>query len=148
MKDSIELSPKHGVNPTIPICAWCGEPKNEIAMLGHIGDLRKGEDFEAPKNAVLNYEPCEHCKEKWEQGIPFIEAQPDTPVLKNQPPLQDNIYPTGRLIIATIEGAQKIGKYFKEPPEFKKGSPICLDKEAFEMFFGGLEFKKEVDKEK
>jgi hypothetical protein len=28
---SIKLSPKHGVNPTICTCMWCGKPKNEIA---------------------------------------------------------------------------------------------------------------------
>lgn len=24
----ITLSPKYGVNPTIPVCFWCGEEKN------------------------------------------------------------------------------------------------------------------------
>ena len=30
MAKSIPLSPKHGLNPTIPVCAWCGKEKNEI----------------------------------------------------------------------------------------------------------------------
>ena len=34
----IKLSPKHGLNPTIPVCFWCGEERNEVALLGHIGD--------------------------------------------------------------------------------------------------------------
>lgn len=34
---SIKLSSKHGVNPTIPVCFFCGEEKNEIALLGRIG---------------------------------------------------------------------------------------------------------------
>lgn len=30
----IKLSPKYGVNPTIPVCFWCGKEKNEIALMG------------------------------------------------------------------------------------------------------------------
>ena len=41
MSNSIKLSEKYGVNPTIPVCFFCGMPKNEIALLGHIGDKRK-----------------------------------------------------------------------------------------------------------
>lgn len=33
---SIELSPKYGVNPTIPVCFWCGKEKNEIALMGRV----------------------------------------------------------------------------------------------------------------
>lgn len=42
---SIKLSPKHGVNPTIPVCFFCGKPKNEIALMGRMGGK---EDIEAP----------------------------------------------------------------------------------------------------
>ena len=38
----IKLSPKHGLNPTIPVCFWCGEERNEVALLGHIGDEARG----------------------------------------------------------------------------------------------------------
>ena len=34
--NSIKISQKHGVNPTIPICFWCGKEKNEIALLGKL----------------------------------------------------------------------------------------------------------------
>lgn len=56
MGKSIKISKKYGVNPTIPVCFFCGEQKNEVALLGHIGDYRKGEDIEAPRYAVLDYE--------------------------------------------------------------------------------------------
>ena len=52
-KGDIRLSKKYGVNPSIPICFWCGQEKNEIALLGHIGDGRRGEDLEAPRNILL-----------------------------------------------------------------------------------------------
>ena len=34
----IKISPKYGVNPTIPVCFWCGKQKNEIALMGHMKD--------------------------------------------------------------------------------------------------------------
>ena len=36
MSKGIEISPKHGVNPTIPICFWFGEEKGEIVLLGRV----------------------------------------------------------------------------------------------------------------
>lgn len=91
----IPLSPKHGLNPTIPICFWCGEEKNEIALMGRIGDARKGEDFEAPMHAVLDYEPCDKCREKMSLGFTMIEAtHAPNPTTKVQ--MQPGVYPTGR----------------------------------------------------
>lgn len=61
---SIKISPKYGVNPTIPVCFFCGEEKQEIALLGKL----KG-DVEAPHRMCLDYEPCEKCKQIFAQGI-------------------------------------------------------------------------------
>ena len=39
----IKLSPKHGLNPTIPVCFWCGEERNEVALpvtLVMVGNMR------------------------------------------------------------------------------------------------------------
>ena len=36
MENDILLSPKYGVNPTMPVCFWCGEDRGEIALLGRI----------------------------------------------------------------------------------------------------------------
>lgn len=30
--NNITLSPKYGVNPTIPVCFWCGESKAEAPI--------------------------------------------------------------------------------------------------------------------
>lgn len=70
MSNSIKISPKHGVNPTIPICFFCGEEKQEIALLGKIGG--KSEDLEAPRHMVLDYEPCDKCKEQMKLGVVLI----------------------------------------------------------------------------
>lgn len=60
----IKISKKHGVNPTIPICFWCGKEKNEVAMLGEL----KG-DVEAPMHLVLDINPCEECQKKNQEAI-------------------------------------------------------------------------------
>lgn len=69
MSGSIRLHPKHGVNPTIPVCAWCGKERNEVALLGA---AYRGE---APRNMVIDDEPCDACKAGMAQGITFIEAE-------------------------------------------------------------------------
>lgn len=90
---SIKISPKHGLNPTIPICFWCGEQKNEIALLGQVGGRK---DIEVPMSTVLDYEPCEHCKEQWEQGfaiIPLVKCK------ENERPLFADVRPTGAVTV-------------------------------------------------
>jgi hypothetical protein len=52
------LSKEHGLNPTMPVCYWCGEETGEVALLGA---AYKGE---APMHMVLNKEPCPACKAK------------------------------------------------------------------------------------
>mgnify|MGYP003460433505 CR=1 FL=1 len=70
MTSSIRLHPKFGLNPTIPLCYWCGKGKNEVALLGA---AYKGE---APRNLVIDMEPCTDCADKWAQGIVLFEATP------------------------------------------------------------------------
>ena len=102
MKDNIRISEKHGVNPTLPICFFCGEEKNEIALLGRLPD-----DAEAPRHCIIDYEPCEKCQKEMEKGVALIEAIP-TPFHDNRPLIGTDekgnpIYPTGRLVVLTEE---------------------------------------------
>lgn len=128
MSNNIRLSEKHGVNPTIPICAFCGKEKNEIALMGHIGDGRKGEDFEAPRNIILDYEPCDECKEQWAQGVAIIEVS-RTPMADGQPPISNGAYPTGRVAVVKEEALNG---------DFKKGSKALMITEEFQqLFYGG-----------
>lgn len=126
MSNSIKLSPNYGVNPTIPVCFFCGESKNEIALMGHIGDGRKHEDFEAPKYMVLDYEPCDCCKEKFSQGVLIIEVT-RTPLPDNRPQIAEGAYPTGRHVVVRKEAL----------PNFEGDKCLMLDKE-FEQMFGGV----------
>ena len=66
-KGDILMSPKYGLNPCMPICFFCREPKGEIALLGRIWERDSngikvgGSDVEAPKEAVLDYDLCDKC---------------------------------------------------------------------------------------
>ena len=67
---SIRLSDKHGVNPSLGVCAWCGKENGEVVLLGRI----KG-DEEAPRHVVTHDEPCKKCKEQQAQGVTLIEVE-------------------------------------------------------------------------
>lgn len=127
MSNSIKLSPKHGLNPCIPVCFFCGEEKKEIALLGHIGDKRKGEDFEAPMKAVLDYEPCEKCREQFARGVLLIEVTTSPEYMGM--PISENAYPTGRYVVVKPEALNG---------DFKAGSKALVHKKDFIAMFGHL----------
>lgn len=91
---NIKISPKHGLNPLIPKCFFCGKEKNEIAVLGKIDR----EDSEAPRSAIIDYVPCEACQKKFESGILLIEVS-EEPVAKNQMEIIEGAYPTGKWVL-------------------------------------------------
>lgn len=96
----LRLHSKHGLNPTIPTCFWCGKDKNEIALLG------AKYPGEAPMHMVVDYQPCEDCQAKMAQGVTLIEASPRP--RGNQPAIQKGAYPTGRWWVITHEAARRI----------------------------------------
>lgn len=74
---SIIVSEKHGVNPSVQICFYCKKPIG-VALFGKLHGTKVkemfGEDFakdhlrhndprdtEAPREVVLDLEPCEGC---------------------------------------------------------------------------------------
>lgn len=67
---SIRISQKYGVNPAIPVCFFCTEPKNELILAGRLPN-----DEEAPQNAVWDMEPCDKCKSFMEQGIILVSVK-------------------------------------------------------------------------
>ena len=107
MSKPIRLSPKHGVNPCISVCFFCGKDKQEIALLGKIDK----NDTEAPRKAILDYEPCDECKIAMGKGIAVIgvTTEPNNP---GQPPIQENdgtpLYPTGNMVIMSPNGVRNI----------------------------------------
>ena len=130
---SIILSEKYGVNPSIEVCFFCGEEKG-IALMGKL----KG-DVEAPRQCVLNYEPCDHCKELMSQGLALVEVveeQPDD----NRPPIQDNengtLYPTGRFLVINPKAFTEMTG---NEHNFSQGDKCFIDTAIYNHLSGGAE---------
>ena len=90
----IILHQKYGLNATIPICFFCGKPKNEIVMLGAACKE------EAPMNMCIDKEPCDECKKLTEQGILLIEVKDGAD--------RDNPYKTGHIVVIKDEAFTRI----------------------------------------
>lgn len=125
MSKGIKISPKHGLNPTIPVCFWCGKQKNEIALMGRM----KG-DIEAPKNMVLDYVPCEECQNHMAMGVAILEAS-DHPNTEGQPPMQKGVYPTSRFVVVTTECADRV---FNAYAPWSEGKKVFVDSDVFSHF--------------
>lgn len=99
-QNNIKLSPKHGLNPTTPVCFWCGRDKKEVAILGKIDK----QDSEAPKRTVVDYEPCDDCKELFSKGIRVIGVS-EHPMIEGQFPIMQDpeMYPTGSMFVSSKE---------------------------------------------
>jgi hypothetical protein len=117
----IILSEKHGVNPTMGVCFWCGEHTGEIALLGKLPN-----DAEAPKETVLNYEPCEKCQNAFNEGVLIIEVDHTA----DKPPLTDDHYPTGRFVV--------LDPYAFTDQKYKAGDKCLLESDEFERMFGSI----------
>lgn len=130
MSNGIKLSPKYGLNPTMPVCFWCGKERGEIALMGRIGDGRKHEDFKAPKHMVLDFEPCKDCKNNMAMGFTVIEAT-QTPNSISKMEMQKGVYPTGRFAVIKTEAAHRIFKGITSGI-----SKAFVDIETFELLCG------------
>ncbi len=118
---SIRLSEKHGVNPAVPRCYFCGDHKNEIVLFGKL----KG-DVEAPSNPVMDMEPCDTCKGYMEQGIIVISVRDGE--------TGDNPYRTGGWAVLKEEALDRMGI---QPQELKEQILKCrwtfMPDEAWDM---------------
>ena len=105
MRGSIRLSDKHGVNPSLDICFFCGEATG-VALLGRLRD-----DEEAPREAVYSYEPCKACTEMMATGFTLVEAA-TLPYKEGQPPISTvdgtDVYPSGAWVVMKTEAALRI----------------------------------------
>lgn len=123
MSKGVKVSPKHGLNPTIPICFWCGKERGEVALLGKLPG-----DAEAPKHVVLDYEPCESCRAEMARGFTLMEAT-ESPNDRGQTAAQPGVYPTGRFLVIKREAALRafgdIGsdKAYVDVPTFSRLCP-------------------------
>ena len=114
-KDTIELSPKHGVNPSILHCECCGKDYG-LAMFGRLEG-----DVEAPKDVMQGF--CDDCKAVIDQGGVMIVEVKDGEGEKNP----KNNYRTGRIVGCS--------KQYKERNNIKTPM-IYMEESMFEPIFG------------
>ena len=126
-KDSIPLSPTHGVNPSLGQCFWCGEQNGTVLLLGRLPN-----DQPAPYMVVMDYEPCNACKKKFAMGVTLVEVT-DTPLANGQRPFgTSGAYPTGRLVVVTPDSILRI---FQQPMAdlIVQNKSAIIDPEVFEL---------------
>jgi len=99
MSRQLRLHPAYGLNPTIPMCFWCGKDKNELVMLG------AAYKAEAPRSMIMDYIPCEECETKMNQGITLVEC---THRQDKFPEIISGAYPTGRWCVVTEDYASRV----------------------------------------
>ena len=114
---NIELSEKHGVNPTLVLCFWCGEERGDIACLGKLPG-----DKEAPRRCVVDYTPCDSCQEKMNRGITIIENDKDNK-------------PTGRWCVVKEEWVDNVNdEELRE--SIRKYKYVNASVDVYEMIIG------------
>ena len=93
-RGDIQISPKHGLNPSMGRCEVCGRDTGEILLLGRL----KG-DAEAPRTLVHGL--CDDCRRVREVGgVIFIEVRDGES--------GDDPYRTGRVVGITREAAERL----------------------------------------
>ena len=146
---SISVHPTFGVNPTIPVCLFCGESKNEIVLLGGDGYKVRNEhngryeSAEAPMRMVLDTFPCDTCIQTWrEHGIAFVEITPQkVSTGRTQSPYEGvdtetKMLPSGRYVVVKQEAAQKILSDYPHVDDYV--SDDCDFREDFEWLIDVL----------
>lgn len=125
---NLKLSPKHGLNPCIPRCYYCGKDKNEVLLLGKL----KG-DVEAPRGAVFNLEPCDECKGFMAQGIILISVDDRDVEIEPGPEGLVNPRRTGGWVVLKEEAVERI----VQPPglfsQIKKSRFSFVPDEAWDV---------------
>lgn len=112
---SIRLHPEHGLNPTMPICFWCGKSTGEVALLG----FNRGK--EAPRHVILNKEPCPNCQANWKLGLVVIEVD----FSKANPP---NIeHATGNWCVMKWEAAERVLGHLPIWPSIQREGKLIID---------------------
>lgn len=92
--DRILLSPKHGLNPSMCCCQFCGKEYG-VALLGRLKN-----DEEAPRRVAHGV--CDDCTKVLDQkGLLVIEVRDGES--------GNNPYRTGRMVGVTYECRQKLG---------------------------------------
>jgi hypothetical protein len=91
------------LNIGMTVCFWCGKSTG-IAIGDRLVDCR---DKWNVNRVFGGYEPCDKCKENMSKGFTVMIAQ-DKPSFKNQPEIQENVYPTSQFIVISNEAKARM----------------------------------------
>jgi hypothetical protein len=95
-ENGITLDPKHGVNPSIFHCFYCGKEMG-VVLFGRLKDGSK-----APMDCgVIDMEPCAECAEWMRQGVILISC-------RDGDEGKDNPHRTGGWIVIKDEAIREI----------------------------------------
>ena len=120
-KGNIEISPKHGVNPSVLHCMCCGKEYG-VALLGKL----KG-DAEAPRDIMQGF--CDDCLRVIDRGGVLIVEVADGEAKKNT----ENPYRTGRIVGCSKQYKERAG--ITEPM-------VYMEQSMFNEIFGEFAFKQ------
>jgi hypothetical protein len=129
MSGHIRLHREHGVNPTIPLCMWCGKERGEVALLGA---AYKGQ---APKHMIIDREPCKACAAQMAKGITIIEAEPGAPSYAGgdgQPKF------TGRWVVIHESSVAELFQPDELVQAVLKARKAMMEPAAFEQMFSSV----------
>lgn len=91
----------------MPICFWCTKETGKPVQLPEVNGQKP------PAKAILNYEPCDACKEMFSHGIHIIGVV-DKPFVESMPPIINEgdmkLYPTGAFFVASPEWTEQMLK--------------------------------------
>lgn len=88
--------------PRVPVCFWCGLPKDTS-----FDEFPKGS-----QPVVSDYDPCDRCEEEYSKGIQLIGVTEDKPIIKGMFPIvqddEKSLYPTGSTMLVSEEYIKEI----------------------------------------
>lgn len=143
---NIRVSEKHGVNPALGRCLWCGGDDGTLLLLGRLPG-----DKEAPRHVIHSYDECKACAEKFAEGLLIIEArcertgshnprrQPKIGTVADMPPLsrqpEGDMYPTGRHVVLGEPGIEKLRSMVIGIEVPGPGGRMLMDLEVYGQLF-------------
>ena len=80
---------------------------------------------------VLDYEPCDECKENRKLGVTLMEVS-EEPMIDGFPEIQNGIYPTGRWCVIRKEAADRMFEGFVD-----EKNALFINRELYDLITGG-----------
>ena len=130
-KKQLKLSEKHGLNPSLSVCLFCGEEKG-LVLLGQINK----EDDEAPKKGVYDADPCDKCDARMKDAVAkgAVIVMEMTAYTAPGDPTKNTFSPTGAYVAVKREALKKnMGKDLPDDARL-----IGVVQEEFQRMFANL----------